>query len=96
MVSRHRARRLRFVGPVAGVRYIRDIFAMLPKGQSKTTYVAGLLIVALRRSLDPASIKASAAVAVALAPTSARYGTTLKRGKMLTSPAFPGQHPTLA
>ena len=30
--------------PIGQVRYIRDIFAMLPKGQSKTTYIAGLLI----------------------------------------------------
>ena len=44
---------------------------------------------ALRRSLDPAPIQASAAVAVALALTSVRYGTRLKRGKMLTCPAFP-------
>src|SRR5690242_17428370 len=28
--------------PVAQIRHIRDIFTMLPKGQSKTTYGAGL------------------------------------------------------
>jgi hypothetical protein len=39
--------------PVARVRYIRDIFAMLPKGQSKTTYIAGLLIVALLMNKRP-------------------------------------------
>jgi phage terminase large subunit-like protein len=39
--------------PVARVRYIRDIFAMLPKGQSKTTYIAGLLIVVLLMNKRP-------------------------------------------
>ena len=31
----------------SGKRYIRDILAMLPKGQSKTTYSAGLLLTAM-------------------------------------------------
>jgi phage terminase large subunit-like protein len=33
--------------PAERKRYIRDIFAMLPKGQSKTTYSAGLLLTAM-------------------------------------------------
>jgi phage terminase large subunit-like protein len=36
--------------PVSQIRYIRDIFAMLPKGQSKTTYSAGLLLTAMLMS----------------------------------------------
>lgn len=39
--------------PVAQLRYVRDIFAMLPKGQSKTTYVAGLLIAAMLMNKRP-------------------------------------------
>jgi phage terminase large subunit-like protein len=39
--------------PVARVRYIRDIFAMLPKGQSKTTYSAGLLLVGMLMNRRP-------------------------------------------
>ncbi len=39
--------------PVKQIRYIRDIFAMLPKGQSKTTYVAGLLITAMLMNKRP-------------------------------------------
>ena len=39
--------------PVAQLRYIRDIFAMLPKGQSKTTYSAGLLLTAMLMNQRP-------------------------------------------
>jgi phage terminase large subunit-like protein len=39
--------------PVQQLRYIRDIFAMLPKGQSKTTYFAGLLLVVLLMNRRP-------------------------------------------
>lgn len=34
-------------------RYIRDILAMLPKGQSKTTYCAGLLLVIMLMNMRP-------------------------------------------
>ncbi|ETR75062.1 terminase [Afipia sp. P52-10] len=39
--------------PAAKVRFIRDILAMLPKGQSKTTYCAALLLVALLMNRRP-------------------------------------------
>ena len=39
--------------PAKRARYIRDIFAMLPKGQSKTTYSAGLLLVVLLMNRRP-------------------------------------------
>lgn len=39
--------------PGAGVRHIRDILAMLPKGQSKTTYSAGLMLTALLMNKRP-------------------------------------------
>lgn len=51
--------------PVAKERYIRDFFAMLPKGQSKTTYSAGLMIVALLMNKRPK------AEALFVAPTQA-------------------------
>ncbi|MPZ58450.1 MAG: terminase large subunit [Rhizobiales bacterium] len=38
---------------VAQVRHVRDIFAMLPKGQSKTTYCAGLCLAALLMNHRP-------------------------------------------
>jgi phage terminase large subunit-like protein len=37
----------------AQLRYVRDIFAMLPKGQSKTTYSAGLLLAAMLMNKRP-------------------------------------------
>src|SRR5262245_23381230 len=46
-------------------RMIRDIFAMLPKGQSKTTYTAGLLLTILLMNLRPR------AEALFVAPTQA-------------------------
>ncbi len=46
--------------PVNRVRYIRDILAMLPKGQSKTTYCAGLLLAIA--SVSPASATKSASL----------------------------------
>ena len=39
--------------PVARLRLIRDILAMLPKGQSKTTYSAGLLLTAMLMNKRP-------------------------------------------
>lgn len=51
--------------PVARQRYIRDIFAMLPKGQSKTTYSAGLLLIILLMNMRPR------AEALFVAPTQA-------------------------
>jgi phage terminase large subunit-like protein len=39
--------------PVTQLRHIRDIFAMLPKGQSKTTYSAGLLLAAMLMNKRP-------------------------------------------
>lgn len=39
--------------PAVQLRYIRDIFAMLPKGQSKTTYSAGLLLTAMLMNRRP-------------------------------------------
>ena len=39
--------------PATRLRYIRDIFAMLPKGQSKTTYSAGLLLAAMLMNKRP-------------------------------------------
>lgn len=51
--------------PVARVRYIRDIFAMLPKGQSKTTYSAGLLLIIMLMNIRPR------AEALFVAPTQA-------------------------
>jgi phage terminase large subunit-like protein len=51
--------------PAAELRYIRDIFAMLPKGQSKTTYSAGLLLVGLLMNKRPR------AEALFVAPTQA-------------------------
>lgn len=39
--------------PVLSLRHIRDIFAMLPKGQSKTTYSAGLLLTAMLMNKRP-------------------------------------------
>ena len=39
--------------PATQLRYIRDIFAMLPKGQSKTTYSAGLLLAAMLMNRRP-------------------------------------------
>src|SRR5580704_5564317 len=39
--------------PATQLRYIRDIFAMLPKGQSKTTYSAGLLLTAMLMNRRP-------------------------------------------
>jgi phage terminase large subunit-like protein len=39
--------------PDEQIRYVRDIFAMLPKGQSKTTYVAGLLLAILLMNKRP-------------------------------------------
>lgn len=46
-------------------RYIRDILAMLPKGQSKTTYCAGLLLVIMLMNMRPR------AEALFVAPTQA-------------------------
>ncbi|MPZ41298.1 MAG: terminase large subunit [Rhizobiales bacterium] len=46
-------------------RYIRDIFAMLPKGQSKTTYCAGLLLIIMLMNMRPR------AEALFVAPTQA-------------------------
>ena len=39
--------------PATQLRYVRDIFAMLPKGQSKTTYSAGLMLTALLMNKRP-------------------------------------------
>lgn len=39
--------------PIAQLRSIRDIFIMLPKGQSKTTYTAGLLLAAMLMNRRP-------------------------------------------
>jgi len=39
--------------PEENLRYIREILAMLPKGQSKTTYSAGLLLVAMLMNKRP-------------------------------------------
>lgn len=39
--------------PKSGHRYVREIFALLPKGSSKTTYMAGLMLVALMMNLRP-------------------------------------------
>ncbi len=39
--------------PSAQLRYIRDILAMLPKGQSKTTYSSGLLLTAMLMNKRP-------------------------------------------
>ncbi len=39
--------------PAAQIRYIRDILAMLPKGQSKTTYSAGLMLTAIMMNKRP-------------------------------------------
>lgn len=39
--------------PEAKLRYIRDIIAMLPKGQSKTTYSAGLMLTAMLMNKRP-------------------------------------------
>lgn len=39
--------------PVARVRYIRDIFAMVPKGSSKTSYGAGLALTAMLMNQRP-------------------------------------------
>lgn len=39
--------------PAAKLRFIRDIVAMLPKGQSKTTYSAGLLLTAMLMNRRP-------------------------------------------
>lgn len=51
--------------PRVRLRYIRDIMAMLPKGQSKTTYSAGLLVTALLMNKRPR------AEALFVAPTQA-------------------------
>lgn len=51
--------------PQARLRFIRDIFAMLPKGQSKTTYSAGLLLTAMLMNKRPG------AEALFVAPTQA-------------------------
>ncbi|MGQ4273418.1 terminase large subunit [Terrihabitans sp. B22-R8] len=51
--------------PVANVRMIRDILAMLPKGQSKTTYSAGLLLTGMLMNQRPR------AEALFVAPTQA-------------------------
>ena len=50
--------------PVTRIRNIRDFFAMLPKGQSKTTYSAGLLIAGMLMNRRPAE-------ALFVAPTQA-------------------------
>lgn len=50
-------------------RYIRDIFAMLPKGQSKTTYSAGLLLAGMLMNSRPR------AEALFVAPTQAIANT---------------------
>jgi len=39
--------------PATQVRHIRDFFAMLPKGQSKTTYTAGLLLTVMLMNKRP-------------------------------------------
>jgi len=39
--------------PSKRIRYIRDIFAMLPKGQSKTTYCAALMLAAMLMNRRP-------------------------------------------
>jgi phage terminase large subunit-like protein len=39
--------------PIRGERYIRDILALAPKGQSKTTYSAGLMLTALMMNKRP-------------------------------------------
>ena len=39
--------------PAAGVRHIRDIFSMAPKGSSKTSYSAGLMLVAMLMNRRP-------------------------------------------
>lgn len=51
--------------PAEQHRYIRDILAMLPKGQSKTTYCAGLLLIIMLMNLRPR------AQALFVAPTQA-------------------------
>ncbi len=51
--------------PVTRIRHIRDFFAMLPKGQSKTTYSAGLLIAGMLMNRRPR------AEALFVAPTQA-------------------------
>lgn len=39
--------------PVSNERYIREVFALVPKGQSKTSYSAGLMVTALLMNLRP-------------------------------------------
>jgi phage terminase large subunit-like protein len=51
--------------PVSGIRMIRDIFALVPKGSSKTTYSAALMLVAMLMNFRPR------ATALFLGPTQA-------------------------
>lgn len=39
--------------PVSNERHIREVFALVPKGQSKTSYSAGLMVTALLMNLRP-------------------------------------------
>jgi phage terminase large subunit-like protein len=55
--------------PVAKKRHIRDVFAMLPKGSSKTTYSAGLLLTGMLMNRRPR------AEALFVAPTQAIANT---------------------
>jgi phage terminase large subunit-like protein len=59
--------------PVKRQRYIRDIFAMLPKGQSKTTYSAGLLLTGMLMNSRPR------AEALFVAPTQAIANTAFDK-----------------
>jgi phage terminase large subunit-like protein len=65
-------------------RYVRDIFAMLPKGQSKTTYCAGLLLIIMLMNLRPR------AEALFVAPTQAIAENAYEKavGMIEASPAL--------
>ncbi len=41
--------------PVARIRFIRDILAMVPKGSSKTTYTAGLMLAGMLMNKRPSA-----------------------------------------
>lgn len=79
--------------PVARQRYIRDIFAMLPKGQSKTTYSAGLLLIGMLMNQRPR------AEALFVAPTQAisdnaydKAAGMIDRSPVLKSRFLPRDH----
>lgn len=79
--------------PVSQQRYIRDIFAMLPKGQSKTTYSAGLLLIGLLMNRRPR------AEALFVAPTQAISDNAydkavgmIDRNPVLKSRFYPRDH----